>query len=100
MDAAFSGLNEGGIAYFQTPTYGPNYTFKVAEYMKHLAGHEMEMHALDQKTIFRLARRHGLTPLEVSQDHCTGGHGVSTTFLLQKGLKRTEGPVPVAAASD
>jgi SAM-dependent methyltransferase len=85
LEAAFRGLNRGGVAFFQVPTYGPHgYHFKASEYIQTFGTEEMEMHFLDQKTIFRLAHRHGMVPCEVSQDYCTGGLGVSTTFLMQK----------------
>ena len=85
LEAAFSGLNSGGIAYFQVQTYGAqDYHFQIDKYVGNVEQPKMEMHVLDQQTIFRLAHRHGLIPNEVSQDHCTGGVGVSTTFLFTK----------------
>jgi 2-polyprenyl-3-methyl-5-hydroxy-6-metoxy-1,4-benzoquinol methylase len=85
LDAAFGGLNNGGIAYFQVPTRGPDgYSFRLKDYLGGLSNAWMEMHALDQGAVFRLAHRHGLRPVEASPDHCTGGVGVSTTFLMQK----------------
>jgi SAM-dependent methyltransferase len=86
LESAFRGLNPGGVAFFQVPTYGPHgYAFKASDYVEKLGTGEMEMHVLDQKTILRLAHSHGMTPCEVSQDFCTGGMGVSTTFFMQKG---------------
>ncbi len=85
LDAAFAGLNKGGIAFFQVPTRGAEgYSFRLKDYLGGLSNEWMEMHALDQGAVFALAHRHGLRPLEASPDYCTGGVGVSTTFLLQK----------------
>ncbi len=85
LAAAFSGLNDGGIAFFQVPTRGhEGYNFNVQEYLERNESHGIEMHAVDQSAIFSLAHRYGLRALEVSRDHCTGPLGISTTFLMRK----------------
>ncbi len=85
LDAAFAGLNRGGLAFFQVPTRGGDgYAFDAQAYLQSGGDGWMEMHAVDQKQIFTWAQRRGVRPLEVSPDHCAGGIGVSTTFLMQK----------------
>jgi SAM-dependent methyltransferase len=85
LDAAFAGLKPGGVAYFQVPTRGgEGYVFRAQDYLSHSGGGEMEMHAIAQQTVFGVAQRHGVRPIEVSADHYTGRLGVSTTFLMRK----------------
>ncbi len=83
LDCAFRSLNPGGLALFQVPTYAREYAFSVEAYLAAPpAG--IEMHVLPQAHIFRIARQHGLVPLEIEQDFLTGDWGVSHTFLFQK----------------
>ena len=90
LAAAFAGLNEGGIAFFQVPTRGRDgYSFRTKDYIENDGDGWMEMHAIDQDAVFRLAARHGVRPVEVSPDYCSGGFGISTTFLMQKGSPGT-----------
>src|SRR5262249_23243929 len=85
LDAAFAGLKPGGVAYFQVPTRGAEgYGFRAQDYLGHSSGQEIEMHAIAQQTVFAVAQRHGVRPIEASADHCTGRVGVSTTFLMRK----------------
>ena len=85
LDAAFAGLNTGGVAFFQVPTYGgQNYSFIMEHYLNRLGDNGMEMHAIEQDAVFKIAARHGARPIEVSADNYTGGVGVSTTFLFRK----------------
>lgn len=85
LDAAFAGLNRGGVAYFQVPTRGAEgYAFDVQTYLQADGDGWMEMHAIEQSAVFKIAERRGVRPVEVSPDHCAGRFGVSTTFLMKK----------------
>lgn len=85
LDAAFAGLNSGGVAFFQVPTRGgEGYAFDSRAYLQADGDGWMEMHAIDQSAVFRLAERRGVRPVEVSPDYCAGTFGVSTSFLMVK----------------
>jgi SAM-dependent methyltransferase len=85
LERAFAGLNHGGLAFFQVPTYKDGYSFDAERYLAGLDGRtEIEMHVLPQNHIFRLAARHRVVPLEIEQDNLTAGWGTSHTFLFQK----------------
>ena len=85
LEAAFEGLNRNGIAFFQVPTRRPDgYSFRVADYLRSDGDGHMEMHAIDQAAVFRLAQRYGVRPVEVQPDRCADRAGLSTTFLMQK----------------
>lgn len=84
---AFEGLNAGGIAVFQVPTYCQGYKFNVNDYWREVAAQrEMEMHFVPQAAVLDLAERCGLRALEVRPDHCIGNFDdwASSTFVLQK----------------
>jgi 2-polyprenyl-3-methyl-5-hydroxy-6-metoxy-1,4-benzoquinol methylase len=84
---AFSGLNPGGRAFFQMPTYALNYSFSVADYWNALAKEKtMEMHFLPQKFVLEIGRRERVHPVEIQPDWCIGhpDEWISTTFLMQK----------------
>lgn len=86
LDAAFKALKRGGIAFLQIPTYADDYCFGKEDYNTVVrTKKEMEMHFVPQRTIFDLAFRHGLQPVEVQPDDLTGrwGSWISNTFLLQ-----------------
>jgi SAM-dependent methyltransferase len=87
LEHAFAGLNPGGVAYFQLPTYGLGYEFSAAAYRTAMADiTEMEIHFLAQSVVFEIARRHGVDVIEVQPDDWLGNsiHWISTTFLLRK----------------
>ena len=87
LKSAFSGLNAGGIAFFQIPTYALNYSFSVSEYWSAVAKKKtMEMHFLPQKFVLEIGRREGVHPVEIQPDWCIGhpDEWISTTFLMQK----------------
>lgn len=66
LDGLLERLDSGGIAYFHVPTYSPNYRFDIDEYLAEKENRiTMEMHALPQKEVFRIAARHGMQPIEV-----------------------------------
>ncbi len=87
LTRACGGLNDGGIAFFQAPTYGKDYAFNIDHY---LAGdyqkREMEMHFLPQSQIFAILQAAKLSPIEIRQDHCVGHYDrwISNTFLARK----------------
>lgn len=85
LDASFAKLNAGGYAFFQTPCFLYDYSFKASAY---LAGEgkkdEMEMHFLPQRQIFELFSKHGMTPIEVFPDSRIGPTGFSYSFFARK----------------
>jgi SAM-dependent methyltransferase len=88
LDAAFSGLTAGGIAFFQVPTYAKGYDFKLSEYlMSEALRKSMEMHFVPQTEILRLGKKHGLELLEIRSDDLIGNYSdwLSNTFLMRKG---------------
>jgi SAM-dependent methyltransferase len=86
LSAVFNGLNPGGCAFFQVPTYAVNYHWRYDDYLPEaVAVGDMEMHVLPQETIFDLAAKSGCVPLEVQPDSWTGlADGISNTFLFAK----------------
>lgn len=87
LTRAFKGLNPGGVAFFQVPTYSRNYSFSVAQYWADLAQKKTtEMHCFPQKLVLELARRHHVFPIEILQDGYVGqpNEWISSTFLMQK----------------
>ena len=87
LERAFDGLANGGIAFFQVPTYGSGYKFALQHYLDgQYSKNEMEIHFVPQKEIFQLLDRHSMLPVEIRQDHCLGHYDrwLSNTFLAQK----------------
>lgn len=87
LGRAFEGLNPGGVAFFQVPTYNADYSFTAEHYWQGMATrNEMEMHFVPQNAILDVAARHGLRLMETRQDHCVGNYDrwISNTFLLRK----------------
>jgi SAM-dependent methyltransferase len=87
LEQAFQGLADGGIAFFQVPTYGLGYKFSLQDYYDgQYNRNEMEMHFVPQREIFQLFNRHTMSPIEVGSDHCIGNHDrwISNTFLARK----------------
>ncbi|MGH7052513.1 MAG: methyltransferase domain-containing protein [Stellaceae bacterium] len=93
LAAAFAGLNAGGCAFFQVPTFGSGYSWHYDRYIAEMApAQQMEMHVLPQSAIFALAARAGVVPLEVEPDACTGiPDWLSNTFVFAK--PGTDGPL-------
>jgi SAM-dependent methyltransferase len=77
-------IRPGGLANFQCQTYMPDYSFSVADYIKHIdgikQGDSFEMHCLPQPVIFDMFKRTGFRLLEVREDTWTGV-GISNSFL-------------------
>ena len=78
-------LRPMGIAVFQVPTYRPNYTFNVDQYLSRPAGNSMEMHCIPQHEIFAIIKELGLDLLEVREDGSTGrpGEWLSNTLVVR-----------------
>jgi SAM-dependent methyltransferase len=78
-------LKPGGLAFFQVPTYRPNYEFEAENYLNQPPSEEIEMHVLPQKHVFAIAREQNCDVLEVQPDCCVGlPLWISNTFLLRK----------------
>jgi SAM-dependent methyltransferase len=88
LSTAFDGLNPGGSAYFQVPTYGVDYRWRYEEYLADtLPRQSIEMHVLPQSVIFDLAAKAGCLPLEIQPDHYSGmPHWISNTCIFAKPL--------------
>jgi SAM-dependent methyltransferase len=86
LQHALAGLNAGGAAFFQVPTYGFNYVWNYDRFMAHdLPAGDMEMHVVPQSVVFALATQAGCVPIEVQPDGCAGmPYWVSNTFLFAK----------------
>lgn len=84
LDGIFARLTPGAIAYFHLQTYGPDYRFDVEEYLTEQEGKiTMEMHALPQKEVFRIAARHDMQPIEVL-NQTNPQRMIADYFLMQK----------------
>jgi SAM-dependent methyltransferase len=80
-------LKDGGIAFFQVPTYKLGYNFCLQEYLNNeITKNSMEMHVLPQSDILSIVTSEGCRIVEIIQDDCAGPEfmGVSNTFLIQK----------------
>jgi hypothetical protein len=86
LSTAFAGLNPGGAAFFQVPTYAIDYRWLYEEYFAETVPRQnMEMHVLPQSVIFDLAAKAGCVPLEIQPDHCAGlPHWISNTCVFAK----------------
>jgi SAM-dependent methyltransferase len=86
LDKMFQGLAPGGLTVFQVPTYHVGYRFHISEYLAADLGTRMEMHAVPQRAIFDLARRHGCNLIEIREDGAVGinAEWLSNTFVFEK----------------
>ena len=84
LDVLLDKINPGGVAYFQIPTFIPDYSFSVAAYLDDTA-REMEMHAVPMHQVLELLRAKGFELREVLQDQFTGMPG-SHSFLAVKSV--------------
>lgn len=85
LDHALRHLKPGGYAAFQVPCHLYDYDFSVEAYLNGEGRHDhMEMHALPQRHIFALLRKHGLTPIEVAPNERIGPLGFSYDFFARK----------------
>jgi SAM-dependent methyltransferase len=87
LDKLLARLRPGGVAYFQLPTFRPDYRFVVSDYLDAVK-HEkraIEMHVLPQRYVFQIAARNDCELIEVAPDNMVGlWEFVSNTFLLRK----------------
>lgn len=84
LDGILARLVPGGIAYFHLQTYCPDYRFDLEEYLADQEGKiTMEMHALPQKEVFRIAARHDMQPIEVL-NQTNPQRMIADYFLMQK----------------
>lgn len=87
LERAMRGLNRGGLAYFQVPTYILGYQFDENSYLSHKQeGPLMEMHCLPQKDIFAILHKAALMVREVQSDGWVGcpEQYLSHTFLAER----------------
>jgi FkbM family methyltransferase len=87
LENALSGLNSGGIAFFQIPTYIARYEFDSSAYLcSDLDGPVIEIHCLPQRDVFELLRLNGCVLHEVQPDGWIGQPDqlLSHTFLAQR----------------
>lgn len=83
LDSVFARMTDGGVAYFQLPTYIHGYRYAVEEYLRVRDGElGMEMHALPEARVFEIGERHGVRPLEAMTEIV--GPVVSHYFLMRK----------------
>jgi SAM-dependent methyltransferase len=79
-----AGVNPGGFALFQVPTFIRNYRFRIDEYLSSPQA-QMEMNPLPQREVFAIARAAGMVPLEVREDLLAGdAMMVSQSFLFER----------------
>lgn len=82
-------LKLGGVAFFQLPTFLPNYQFDAHAYMSQLPDHgQMEMHALPYDSVLRIIDDAGCDLLESQANDCLGiADAVSLNFLVRKSFR-------------
>jgi 2-polyprenyl-3-methyl-5-hydroxy-6-metoxy-1,4-benzoquinol methylase len=75
LDQILKNINTGGVAFFQTATFNPAYSYKIGHHMNldTLAFEAWSMHCLPMKHVLQLFSKHGLQVLEVIEDGQTGG---------------------------
>jgi 2-polyprenyl-3-methyl-5-hydroxy-6-metoxy-1,4-benzoquinol methylase len=84
LDRIFARLAPGAIAFFHLPTYIPGYRFDLDAYFSDREGHlDMEMHALPQKDVFRVAARHDMEAFEVLHE-TNELNMVASYYLMRK----------------
>jgi SAM-dependent methyltransferase len=83
---ALGSLRAGGIAIFQVPTYGIDYSFNVQDYLTRKVQTDMEMHFFPQSAIFELVATSRCRVLEVWEDNSIGqiGRWISNMFVVQR----------------
>ena len=91
LDHACQGLNPGGLALFQAPTYAQDYSFDIHAYLHgQYKKNDMEMHFIPQHEVFRILRDNGVDVVEVRQDHCIGNFDrwISNTPSRKRRLRK------------
>ena len=87
LTRALAGLQPGGIAVFQVPTYAVGYRFSVRDYVASLGKRtrEIEMHCLPMQDVFEIVSETQCLALEVMADSSVSEPGwVSTQFVVRK----------------
>jgi SAM-dependent methyltransferase len=86
LKAVLSKLRDGGIAYFQVPTYALGYRFDCKTYLRDSGDKDrMEMHVFPQRQLFELIREQGCRVVEVREDNHIGNRNmISNAVLVMK----------------
>ena len=93
IETALNSLKVGGIAIFQVPTYGTDYSFHVDDYLRREWQPRMETHCFPQARVFDAIQQAGCELLEIREDDATGKpHWVSNTFVVRRAAKPAEAP--------
>ncbi len=78
-------LNQGGVGYFQVPTYILRYSFRTADYLlQDAVSGRPEMHALPQDRMLGLIAECGCELLEIREDNAAGANAISNRLLVRK----------------
>lgn len=78
-------LRSGGLAYFQVPTYGRSYGFRIENYLSaEVRLGVPEMHVLPRSELLAVAGEKGCRVLDMSEDGAAGPSFVSNRVLLRK----------------
>lgn len=76
-------LRPNGIAYFQVPTYSPNYRFSADDYLSNaIDSGTIEMHVLPQPELFEILAEMCCRPLEIREDSWTGDFNTISNSIL------------------
>jgi SAM-dependent methyltransferase len=85
LNSALQSLKPGGIAFFQLPTYSPDYRFIADDYLDQPPQNGFEMHILPQRYVHAIASVQNCETIEVQPDPLIDYHDwISNTFLLRK----------------
>jgi SAM-dependent methyltransferase len=87
LSQGLSGLQPGGIAVFQIPTYSVKYSFSTKEYLKELDdAPDIEMHCLPQRDVLEIIEKSSCRILEIREDNAVDipRYWVSNTFVVER----------------
>ncbi|WP_424363290.1 class I SAM-dependent methyltransferase [Methylocystis parvus] len=85
LQRAFEGLNPGGVAVFQVPTFATGYQFQIDGYLGREDDGKIEMHCLPMDAVFEVACEAGCVPVEVMTDDSVTDPGwISSQFVIKK----------------
>jgi 2-polyprenyl-3-methyl-5-hydroxy-6-metoxy-1,4-benzoquinol methylase len=102
LRALLGRVRDGGLTYFQVPTYKTGYHYDIAQDLGQNSD-AMEMHVLAQSAVFQILKEEGFSVLEVTEDgSCGDADYRSSVFLAMKAPKppkpnppkRSEAPAP------
>ena len=83
LKKVLSKLREGGIAYFQVPTYALGYRFDCKTFLREFMNNtRMEMHVFPQRELFELIREQGCRVVEVREDNLVGSRNIISNSIL------------------